>query len=215
MTAPRARGRGRRRRPGWRCAPGSPWARPGRDARARVLLEDRPLEVTADPAGLDPELLDERAAGVPVGLQRVGLPAGAVERQHQLPARPLAQRVLGDERLELRDQLGVAAEREIGLDPVLEAARRSSSSRAISDLGERLEGEVRERRPAPERERLRKPRRRARGSPCAAGSAAFLGAALEARRSSCPGRRAARSRAGAWRSRRRRPSAKDVRSRET
>jgi hypothetical protein len=59
-----------------------------------------------------------RARGL-VGLERLRLPARAIERQHQLPAQPLAQRLLGDQRLQLADQLAVAAAGQIGLDPVL------------------------------------------------------------------------------------------------
>ena len=78
------RGRGRRRR------------------QRRILREDRPLERAQPLARLDPELVDERAARVLVGLQRVGLAVAAVEREHQLAAQPLAVRVLGDQRLAAR-----------------------------------------------------------------------------------------------------------------
>ena len=58
-----------------------------------------------------------------VGVERLGLASRAVEREHQLAAQPLAQRVLGDQRLELADQLSVAAERELGVDAPLERQR--------------------------------------------------------------------------------------------
>ena len=56
--------------------------------------EDRLVEVVQLGARLDPELLDEDLAGVAVGLQRVGLAAAAVQREHQLRVQPLAPRVL-------------------------------------------------------------------------------------------------------------------------
>ena len=43
----------------------------------------------------------------PVGVQCLRLPARAVEREHQLAAQALRQRVLGDQALELSDELGV------------------------------------------------------------------------------------------------------------
>ena len=70
-----------------------------------------------------------RASGVrPVDLQRLRLAAGAVEGEHQLPAQTLLQRVLGDERLELPDQVDVPAERQIGVDP-LDSARSGEAPR--------------------------------------------------------------------------------------
>src|SRR5439155_70847 len=76
------------------------------------LHEDAALELAQLVAGLDAELVDERSAGVPVALERVGLAARAVQREHQLRAESLVQRVLGDETLQLADELGVAAEVE-------------------------------------------------------------------------------------------------------
>ena len=67
-----------------------------------------------------PEALDERLPRLAVDLERLGLAARAVEREHLLAAQPLAQRVLGDERLELGDERRVPPERELGVDPLLE-----------------------------------------------------------------------------------------------
>jgi hypothetical protein len=104
-------------------------------------------------AGLDAELVDERGAGVPVALERFGLAARAVQREHQLRAEPLVQRVVGDETLQLADELGVAAEGEVGVDAGLE--RREPQLVQARDLGlQRLLGrQVGERRAAPQRER--------------------------------------------------------------
>ena len=104
-------------------------------------------------ARLEPELVGELALRLAVGAERLGLPAGAIEREHQLAAQPLAQRMLGDERVELADQLRVPARGEIGVDPLLE--RRPAQLLEPRDLGlrERLVGEVGERRAAPQRQR--------------------------------------------------------------
>ena len=79
-----------------------------------------------------PELSTSAVAAGPVDLERVGLAARAVEREHQLAAQPLAQRVLVDERFELADELRVAAERELGLGALLDEREPQLASRAIS-----------------------------------------------------------------------------------
>ncbi len=71
---------------------------------------------------LDPGLLHERPVRRAVGRKRVGLAPAAVAGEHQLPVQPLARGMLGDEHLELRRQLGVPAEAELGLDAVLDRA---------------------------------------------------------------------------------------------
>ena len=121
-------------------------ARPGRPARrwshrsagstriARAGAAPRPVEPQARVLREDPplELLQVRArararARRPAGDARRGRPRAprpggrAVEREHQLAAQPLAQRMLANERLSSPTRLGVAAERELGLDPQLES----------------------------------------------------------------------------------------------
>ncbi len=119
-----------------------------------VLPQDRGLELAQLRAGVDAELLDERLAGGAVGGERVRLPAGAVEREHELSARALAERLRLDERLELGDELCMPAEREIRLDPLLDGDRAQLLEPRDLGLRERLVQEVRERRAAPEGERL-------------------------------------------------------------
>ena len=85
-----------------------------------ILGQDRPLERLQRRRRLDPEALDQRVPRRAVRLERLGLPAGAVQREHQLAAEALAQRVLGDEGLELGDERRMPAERELRLDPLLE-----------------------------------------------------------------------------------------------
>ncbi len=52
--------------------------------------------------------------------QRVGLSSGPVEREHQEPAQALAEGVVADERLQFGHDVGVAADRKVGLDALLE-----------------------------------------------------------------------------------------------
>ena len=63
------------------------------------MPQHRLLELAKPWTGLDAELVDERWRACPVRLERLGLPARPVEREHQQSARALAQRVLRHERL--------------------------------------------------------------------------------------------------------------------
>ena len=133
---------------------------PARRLELGVLAQDLALELLELRARLEAELLEERAAGVLVGGERVCLPAGAVEREHQLRAQALAVGLLGDEPLQLGDELLVAATGEVALDPLLER-RETKLLEPLGLLrGERLVAQVSERAPAPERERLLRPRPR-------------------------------------------------------
>ena len=73
--------------------------------------------------GSIPSSVDEGPARVLVGVQGLRLPARAIQRRHQLSPQTLAERVLGDEGLELSDQLVVAPEREVGVDPQLDCCQ--------------------------------------------------------------------------------------------
>ena len=99
-----------------------------------ILAQDRLLELAQGGARLEAELLDERAARVLVGRERVGLAAGAVEREHELAAQALVGTgAARRERLELGDEVGVAAELELGVDQVL--PRREAELLEPRDLG--------------------------------------------------------------------------------
>jgi hypothetical protein len=91
-----------------------------RELEPRVLAQHRTLQPLERRARLDPQLVDEHAAGRLVGGQRLGLAARPVEREHQLPAQTLAEGVLRRERVELRGQCGVTAEGEVCVDPHLD-----------------------------------------------------------------------------------------------
>ena len=114
-----------------------------------LLHQDRPLEPLQRGARVDPQLLDERAPCLLVALERIGLPAGAVEGQHELGQEALAHRVLGHQRLELADHVVVPAEREVRLDAVGEGGEPKLLEPGDRRLGKGLVGEVGERRPTP------------------------------------------------------------------
>ena len=62
--------------------------------------------------------------------------------------------MLGDEALQLADDVGVASEREVGLDPLLERVQAQLLQPRDLRLGERLECELVQRRPPPQGKRL-------------------------------------------------------------
>ena len=83
-------------------------------------------------AGLDADVLDQLPARVAVGRERVRLPAAAVQRQQPLRVQPLAQRVLGQQGIDLADDLLVAASARSASMASSAAVRRNASSRRIS-----------------------------------------------------------------------------------
>ena len=80
------------------------------------------MELLERGRGLDAEFVVQAAACVPECRQRVGLAAGSVQRQHEQAVQPLAQRVLGDQIPQLRDQVGMNADSQVELDALLEHA---------------------------------------------------------------------------------------------
>ena len=127
------------------------------------MVQDLSLETLECGAGIDPELVDEPCAGLLEGLKRVCLSSGAIEREHQLSAHSLAERVIDDEALELGDDLSVPAELELGIDLLLDH-RESELFEPQSLRGRKLFiAKVRQRLAAEEDERLTElPRTRGR-----------------------------------------------------
>ena len=140
-------GRGERRLAGWEVGRYS-------EVERWILPQDRSLELSECMGRLDAELFDKRAASVLVGIERLRLPARAVESEHQLRAEAFAERVQFDERTEFPYQLRMPSELEIRFAPPLQG--REAQLLQTRDLCPRepVIGEVGERRPAPERERL-------------------------------------------------------------
>jgi hypothetical protein len=114
------------------------------------------LELPEHRAGLDPELVDERPSCLVVCGERISLPTGAVERQHQLRTQVLTERVLGDQLLELGDEIVLAPECEVSLDARLERDESQLLEPVDRRLGERLVREVLQRGAAPEPKSLAK-----------------------------------------------------------
>jgi hypothetical protein len=83
---------------------------PHRPCKDRIVVEDLPLELLQTGARLEPEVVGEPAPTCLVGGERLSLAAGAIERPHELCERSLAVRVLVDQLLELRHELGAPPE---------------------------------------------------------------------------------------------------------
>ena len=92
----------------------APWRR-GRD----LLPQHRSLELAQLLAGLDAQLLRQYRPGPAVRGQRIGLPPAPVQREHQKPPQPLAERIPGHQALQLPGNLRGQPQLDIGLDPAL------------------------------------------------------------------------------------------------
>jgi hypothetical protein len=118
------------------------------------LPQDRLLELLQSRARLDPDPVDERAPARLVGLERLGLPTGAIESEHPLTLKSFPQRVLRNEPFHLAYELGMTPECEVGVDPSLEGSEPQLLDPADRRLRERLVDEVSQRSAAPQRQRL-------------------------------------------------------------
>ena len=124
-----------------------------RRIEGRVLGEDLLLQETQLGPGLDPDLLGERPVGLAVSLQGLGLSPGAIEGEHALGVKALAQGLLRDQRLESGEHLVVAPGGELGVDRELECPQMKLFEAADLGGGKGLGGDIGERGAAPELER--------------------------------------------------------------
>src|SRR4051794_7182325 len=119
-----------------------------------IVRDDHPLQAAELAGRLEPVLLEQLQARLLVRAQRVALAAGAVEREHLQLAQPLARRVAADQRLDLAQDRVVPAERELGLQSLLERGDAEVVEARYLALRELFVREIRERRAVPERDRL-------------------------------------------------------------
>jgi len=142
----RGHGRGRHGLPGV-LACGGRW-----QIQGRVLSEHRQLKLAQLRARFDGQLLDQQRPPLLVGLERIRLATATVQGDHQLPAEPLAHRMLGDELLKLGAHDGVAPERELNIDPVFDGLDPERLEAARFQPRERLGLQVGQRPAAPQRQ---------------------------------------------------------------
>ena len=118
--------------------------------QGRILREDRQLELPQLQAWLDRQLVDQQRADGAVALQRVGLPAAAVQGEHQLPPESLPQRMFGHELSEFGAQHRVQPGGQLRLDAVLDHHEAERFEPLHLEPGERLGLQVSERTAAPQ-----------------------------------------------------------------
>ena len=84
----------------------------------RILIEDRTVELVQRRPGVDPQLVDQGFARGGVHIERLGLASRPVQREHQLTAQALSQRVLARQLLQFPDEAAIVTTAEVGIDPV-------------------------------------------------------------------------------------------------
>ena len=138
---------GRRRQPG-----GEHGGRPV-GQQLGIVREDHALEPTQLRARLDPELVHQHAPALAHHLERVRLPAGTIERNHQLRAQPLAQRMLRNQSLQLACEIRGAPQSQVRGNPLLDRLHVQLLQARDLLLGELVEAMIGQRRPAPQTQR--------------------------------------------------------------
>ena len=118
----------------------------------RVLVQHSPLEVPETRRGVDAKLIVEHAPERLEHVERLGVPSAPVQRQHELRAQTLAERMAAYERVELSDELEVATEGQLHLDALLQAVEVLLGKSGFLVPRERFL-ELRKGRPPPELER--------------------------------------------------------------
>jgi hypothetical protein len=133
--------------------------RPGRGGRGvgrrcRVGLggEQPGVQAPQFGPGLHPEFVDQSAADLLVRRQRVGLPSGPVQRQHEQPVQGFAKRVLDGQLLEFADDVPVPAQLQVEFQPLLEGGEAAFGEPVPFGVQQRAGQTVAER-AAPQRQR--------------------------------------------------------------
>jgi hypothetical protein len=132
----------------------------GRRIELGVLAQDRLVQAPQLRARLHADLLHEHRPRLAVCVECLRLPAAAIQRPHPLRVQPLPQRILGHQRVELAGDLTVPSRGQVAIDRQLE--RRDPKLVQAADLRrrERLVRHIRERRTAPQAQRVARRARR-------------------------------------------------------
>ncbi len=117
-------------------------------------VEQRPLERLEFIARVEPELTGEHIAQPLVDLQRRGPSPGPVQGQHQLEVNPLVQRMPGREPEQLPDDLVMAPEEQVRLDPAAQYAHPGLLQAGHLDVEDPSALHIGERGTAPQRQSL-------------------------------------------------------------
>ena len=155
--------------------------RPGRrPVQSRSMPQDVVLQLGELRAGIEAELVREPVAELLEGGQRVRLAPGPVQAHHQQGPQPFPQRIDGNQPLQLRHQLVVSPERNVGFQPRFHR-RDPQRIEALRLVADQLDvGDVGQRRAAPQRQPLRQQLDGDRGPAVAHGGAPLSQQTLEA-----------------------------------
>src|SRR5262245_43634660 len=115
-------------------------------------MENLQVEVAQPGTRLDAQIAAKQRPDLLIRVQRIGLPTGAVEGDHQQFSQPLAQWVFVDQSHQLRDYLVVAAHLEVEGDPFLER-RQPNLVQSIAFLLDELAMHTGQRIVPPQRQR--------------------------------------------------------------
>jgi hypothetical protein len=116
------------------------------------VREDHALEPPQLRSGLDSELVHQHLTALPHRLERLRLPSRTVQRDHQLSAQTLAQRVLCDERLQFADQVLGTSPGQLCGHPLLDRLYTQLLQARDLALGELIEAIVGQRLATPQRQ---------------------------------------------------------------
>jgi hypothetical protein len=105
-------------------------------------VENFPVELLQTFAWVEAQFLSQREPRVFVDAQGVRLSSGPIQREDELTAKPLAESMLRDERLQLGDDVIVATESEIDVDSRLHGAKPEFAEPFDLTVSERVIGEV-------------------------------------------------------------------------
>ncbi len=103
--------------------PVRPPASRGGLAQRRILAEDRAFQPTQLPSRVDAEFVRQHRPGPLIRTKRVTLPPGPVEGNDELAPEALPERMRAHQGFKLSRELALAAEHQIGLDPVLDGGQ--------------------------------------------------------------------------------------------
>jgi hypothetical protein len=117
-----------------------------RHVQRRVLSEHAALELLQGSARLQTELVAKPGDAPLIGGERIGLSTRSIEREHELLQQVLAEGMLGTETFDLRHDLPVAAERQVGVDPCLVRVQDALLKESHLRHSPRLELQIGERR---------------------------------------------------------------------
>ncbi len=108
----------------------------------RIVAQDRPLELAQRRTRLEPVLVAQQRAQVAIAGERVGLAPRPVQREQALGLQPLAQGLRRGEASSSATRSAWRAERELGIDPLLEHREAALLESRDLDLREPRVGEL-------------------------------------------------------------------------